>query len=34
MYDHHMVKGTQYASGANYDSSLVKYWQYYWRLWK
>ena len=34
MYDHQMVKGTQYANGSHYDSSLVKYWQYYWRLWK
>ena len=34
MYPHAMVKATQYEAGATYDSSLVKYWQYYWRLWK
>lgn len=34
MYPHKMVKATQYDNGPNYDSSLVKYWQYYWRLWK
>jgi len=34
MYSHSMVKATQYVSGPNYDSSLVLYWQYYWRLWK
>jgi hypothetical protein len=34
MYPHTMVKATQYESGATYDSSLVKFWQYYWRLWK
>ena len=34
MYRHKMVKATQYANGQHYDSSLVKFWQYYWRLWK
>jgi len=34
MYPHKMVKATQYVNGTNYDSSLVKFWQYYWRLWK
>ena len=34
MYPHKMVKATQYDNGTNYDSSLVKYWQFYWRLWK
>jgi len=34
LYPHKMVKATQYADGPHYDSSLVKYWQYYWRLWK
>jgi hypothetical protein len=34
MYPHSWVKATQYESGPNYDSSLVLYWQYYWRLWK
>jgi hypothetical protein len=34
MYDHPLVKATQYVSGTHNDSSLVKYWQYYWRLWK
>ncbi len=34
MYQHRMVKATQYATGAGYDSSLVLHWQYDWRLWK
>ena len=34
MYPHRMVKATQYANGPNYDSSLVKHWQYDWRLWR
>jgi hypothetical protein len=34
MYRHHMVKATQYTNGTQYDSSLVKHWQYDWRLWK
>ena len=34
MYQHHMVKATQYATGAQYDSSLVLHWQYDWRLWQ
>jgi hypothetical protein len=34
MYQHKMVKATQYDNGPNYDSSLIKYWQYFWRLWK
>jgi len=34
MYRHQYVKATQYACGTNYDSSLVKHWQYDWRPWK
>lgn len=34
MYPHRMAKATQYANGPNYDSSLVKHWQYDWRLWR
>jgi hypothetical protein len=34
LYRHKMVKATQYDNGIHYDSSLVKFWQYYWRLWK
>jgi hypothetical protein len=34
MYPHRLVKATRYANGPHYDSSLIKYWQYDWRLWK
>lgn len=34
MYPHRYVKATQYDNGPHYDSSLVKRWQYDWRLWK
>jgi hypothetical protein len=34
MYSHRFVKATQYQPGQHYDSSLVKYWPYYWRMWK
>jgi hypothetical protein len=34
MYRHQMVKATQYTNGTQYGSSLVKRWQYDWRLWK
>jgi hypothetical protein len=34
MYQHKMVKATQYENGTHYDSSLVKHWQYSMRLWK
>ncbi len=34
LYPHRFVKATQYDNGPNYDSSLVKHWQYDWRLWE
>jgi hypothetical protein len=34
MYPHRLVKATRYANRPHYDSSLIKHWQYDWRLWK